>query len=113
MCLRTGGSPRIIESSNSVGVIELGQQIDDALADRTVGRNEHYGLVWAVRQVLPKEAKKEWDRQMRGRDRLATDSQLNYITDLVGHIREGLTVLEASQLIDAFLEEKNHHYCSQ
>lgn len=84
----------------------LKKTIDAVLADGYVTREEYHGVVASVLRVLPTTIREDWERRMRSGDRPATDRQVDYIRGLGGQVVEGMTVKQASDLIDSLLEAR-------
>jgi hypothetical protein len=68
--------------------------------------DECFELVYAIRNVLPKQMRELWDQRMRGPDRPATEAQMNYIEILSGYRQTGFTVGQASRLIEQLITER-------
>lgn len=92
--------------SACVGIQELKATIDKALEDGALSGDECFELVYAIRNVLPKQTREIWDQRMRGPDRPATEAQLNYIEVLSGYRQSGFTVEQASKLIERLIAER-------
>lgn len=94
------------ELSACVGIQDLRAMIDKALEDGDLSGGECFELVYAIRNVLPKQTREIWDQRMRGPDRPATEAQLNYIEVLSGYRQSGLTVDQASKRIEQLIAER-------
>jgi hypothetical protein len=82
----------------------LKDSLDTVLADGYVTREEYYGVVASILRVLPTTIRDDWERRMRSSDRPATDRQVDYIENLGGKVTEGMSVKQASNLIDSLLK---------
>ena len=81
----------------------LKDTLDDVLADGYVTREEYYAVAASILRVLPAPIRDDWERRMRSSERPATDKQVDYIKGLGGEVTEGMTVRQASALIDTLL----------